>query len=479
MDVMTECRPANSSSCSDLAALDHTRNSISLLQSQDSTPKRNRDDEFLQFDTGSTHSATGSAKHGVGALSRRSVSQNHRAADSSYGVVPHNDSGSLNVQDLETTLALFKNRVAVSQNRKAVSSNRGNVSRYDEAGSSNSDSGFRNGVNRSLDRNSLSVNRATDSTRGTTPAIGSFHRIHPYFRGFGGCFRNTVEKNLDLPLKEVENVSALNTALIDIDLSVNLSGVLIEVLGHVSYESTLAKSIMDYIFTRELCCKVQWKGRSGRISKRVHSAIVDANTDKEDSSESDSEEDEQLPSLPASLQISSFQHNYVATFSQPQSYAIAGPSSVHSFPGAGSSSVQSNAIAGPSVSSFPPNAGPSSALSYPISGSSSTQSYSVAGPSSEHNYPGAGPSPLDRYPTAGPSSVHHYSTAGSTIEHDDSTSFSSSVPSYPTAGPSSLITSQGQPEFEDVVRHNNTVFQTHVKNWLRHAPARASNLTEE
>lgn len=32
-----------------------------------------------------------------------------------------------------------------------------------------------------------------------------------------GCFRNTVEKNLNLPLKEVENVSALNTALIDID----------------------------------------------------------------------------------------------------------------------------------------------------------------------------------------------------------------------------------------------------------------------
>jgi len=37
-----------------------------------------------------------------------------------------------------------------------------------------------------------------------------------------GCFRNTVEKNLDLPLKEVENVSALNTALIDIDLSFSL-----------------------------------------------------------------------------------------------------------------------------------------------------------------------------------------------------------------------------------------------------------------
>ena len=32
----------------------------------------------------------------------------------------------------------------------------------------------------------------------------------------------------------------------------------------MSYKSTLAKSIMDYIFTRELCCKVQWKGRSGR-----------------------------------------------------------------------------------------------------------------------------------------------------------------------------------------------------------------------
>lgn len=56
------------------------------------------------------------------------------------------------------------------------------MSRYDEAGSSNSDSGFRNGVNRSLDRHSLSVKRATDSTRGTTPAIGNFHRIHPFFR---------------------------------------------------------------------------------------------------------------------------------------------------------------------------------------------------------------------------------------------------------------------------------------------------------
>jgi hypothetical protein len=58
------------------------------------------------------------------------------------------------------------------------------VSRYDEAGSSNSEnySGFRNGVNGSLDRNSLSVNRATDSTRGTTPAFGNLHIIHPYFR---------------------------------------------------------------------------------------------------------------------------------------------------------------------------------------------------------------------------------------------------------------------------------------------------------
>ncbi len=144
------------------------------------------------------------------------------------------------------------------------------MSRYDEAGSSNSGngSGFRNSVNGSLNRNSLSVNRATDSTRGTTPAIGNFHIIHPYFRipAFNfysvfftdddwkkkmlesmsltnsilralvpssvfvgnnltkniGCFRNTVEKNLDLPLKEAENVSALNTALIDIDLSVSL-----------------------------------------------------------------------------------------------------------------------------------------------------------------------------------------------------------------------------------------------------------------
>jgi len=67
------------------------------------------------------------------------------------------------------------------------------VSRYDEAGSSNSgnDSGFRN-VNGSLDGNSSLVNRATDSTRGTTPAIGNFHIIHPYFSvpsfNFYNCF---------------------------------------------------------------------------------------------------------------------------------------------------------------------------------------------------------------------------------------------------------------------------------------------------
>ena len=47
------------------------------------------------------------------------------------------------------------------------------MSLYDEAGSSNSDSGVRNGVNRSLDRHSLSVKRATDSTRGTV-AISAF-----------------------------------------------------------------------------------------------------------------------------------------------------------------------------------------------------------------------------------------------------------------------------------------------------------------
>jgi hypothetical protein len=69
------------------------------------------------------------------------------------------------------------------------------VSRYDEAGSSNSGnySGFRNGVNGSLDRNnSLSVNLATESTRGTKPAIGNFHIIHPYITvpssNFYNCF---------------------------------------------------------------------------------------------------------------------------------------------------------------------------------------------------------------------------------------------------------------------------------------------------
>lgn len=107
------------------------------------------------------------------------------------------------------------------------------------------------------------------------------------------------------------------------------------------------------------------------LSKRVHSSIVGAVTEKEDSSESDSEEDARTTSKPACFFARfSIQHNFDATFPQQQSYAIAGPSSVHSFPGAVPSSVQSYTIAGPSVPSYH-TAGPSSALSYPISGSPS------------------------------------------------------------------------------------------------------------
>jgi hypothetical protein len=86
---------------------------------------------------------------------------------------------------------------------------------------------------------------------------------------------------------------------------------------------------------------------------------------KEDSSESDSEvtnnfQAYQLLCVGVNCylfftfsEVSSFQHNYGATFPQRQSYAIAGPSPVHSFTGVGPSSVQSNTIAGPSVSSYP------------------------------------------------------------------------------------------------------------------------------
>ncbi|KAK4017316.1 hypothetical protein OUZ56_032263 [Daphnia magna] len=224
-------------------------------------------------DNGSTIRVTGSAKRGARASNRGSVTQNHRAG-SLYGVVPQNDSGFLNGSRNNSGSS---DRVAVSKSRKAATLNVGIVSRYGEAGS-----------NGSSDRDPLSVNRATGSTCGTTLAIddddwkkkmlesmtvtNSILRFLVPSSVYVGnnltkniaYFRKTVEKNLDLPLKLVENVSALNNALIDIDLSVSLSAVLIEDLGHVTYESTLAKSIMDFIFTRELCCKVQWKGRSGR-----------------------------------------------------------------------------------------------------------------------------------------------------------------------------------------------------------------------
>ncbi|KZS05471.1 Uncharacterized protein APZ42_031331, partial [Daphnia magna] len=239
---------ADSSSCSDLAVLEQTvastRNStIQPFPSQESTPKKklppfqrqkpllmvnsgslngaadilNHEDESLHGNTGSivgdngsTIRVTGSAKRGARASNRGFVTKNHRAG-SLYGVVPQNDSGFLNA-----TL------------------NGGIVSRYGEAGS-----------NGSSDRDPLSVNRATGSTCGTTLSIddddwkkkmlesmtvtNSILRIlvpSSVYVGNNltkniGYFRKTVEKNLDLPLKLVENVSALNNALIDIDLSVS------------------------------------------------------------------------------------------------------------------------------------------------------------------------------------------------------------------------------------------------------------------
>ncbi|XP_046642432.1 uncharacterized protein LOC124327513 [Daphnia pulicaria] len=75
-------------------------------------------------------------------------------------------------------------------------------------------------------------------------------------------FRKTVDRNLSLPLNRLEDVMILNTALIDLDLSVSLCAVQITDLGHISYCSTLAKRIMDCLMTCEICTKMQWKTRT-------------------------------------------------------------------------------------------------------------------------------------------------------------------------------------------------------------------------
>ncbi|KZS02581.1 Uncharacterized protein APZ42_000321, partial [Daphnia magna] len=121
------------------------------------------------------------------------------------------------------------------------------------------------------------------------------------------------------------------------------------------------------------------------LSKRFHSAIVGAVTEKEDSSFSDSEEDEQLPSLPASL-------------------------------------LRGNCVDGPSSNS--------------TTGPASVQNYSITGPSSAHNYPGAGKSSVQNYSTAGPSPLHHYPTPGLSPVHHYSTAGPTSLQDYPTAGSS-------------------------------------------
>ncbi|KZR98356.1 Uncharacterized protein APZ42_006267, partial [Daphnia magna] len=217
---------ADSSSCSDLAVLEQTvastRNStIQPFPSQDATPKKklppfqrqkpvshsdgkfgssshssltavdgefsgclngaadisNRADESRHGDTGSivgdngsTIRVTGSAKRGARASNRGSVTQNHRAG-SLYGVVPQNDSGFLNDDDDWKKKMLESMTITNSILRVLVPS-----SVY---------------VGNNLAKNI-------------------------------GYFRKTVEKNVDLPLKLVENVSALDNALIDINFSVSL-----------------------------------------------------------------------------------------------------------------------------------------------------------------------------------------------------------------------------------------------------------------
>ncbi len=44
-------------------------------------------------------------------------------------------------------------------------------------------------------------------------------------------FQKTVDRHLSLPLKRLEDVMILNTALIDFDLSVSLVGLIITILN--------------------------------------------------------------------------------------------------------------------------------------------------------------------------------------------------------------------------------------------------------
>ncbi|KAK4015245.1 hypothetical protein OUZ56_030228 [Daphnia magna] len=74
-------------------------------------------------------------------------------------------------------------------------------------------------------------------------------------------FKKVVKSQLSLPILVPEEVAVLNAALCDMELSISLCAVQIHNLRTLGSKNQIAKAVLLAIFSRSLCCKIQWKKR--------------------------------------------------------------------------------------------------------------------------------------------------------------------------------------------------------------------------
>ncbi|XP_045029826.1 uncharacterized protein LOC123472422 [Daphnia magna] len=74
-------------------------------------------------------------------------------------------------------------------------------------------------------------------------------------------FTQKVEKEVKLPLNQFEEIEALNTALLDMELSVSLCAIQIDKLRLLKTELLICKSLFVSLLSAQLPHKIQWKKR--------------------------------------------------------------------------------------------------------------------------------------------------------------------------------------------------------------------------
>ncbi|EFX69753.1 hypothetical protein DAPPUDRAFT_328807 [Daphnia pulex] len=74
-------------------------------------------------------------------------------------------------------------------------------------------------------------------------------------------FKKVVKSQVSLPILVPEEISVLNAALCDMELSICLCCVQIQNLRTLGSKDKIAKAFLITIFSRSLCSKVQWKKR--------------------------------------------------------------------------------------------------------------------------------------------------------------------------------------------------------------------------